>query len=405
MSIRKEFLLIRIHHVVSPVALVGLLYLGGCAGTPVAPEIGATPPQQPAASAVVTPPPVAPTPAAPQVQPPSASVAEPPAAARAVQAPALDEAQRAKLAALIEELVSRHAYDPNQLEALFQGFAVDQSVIRLMTKPAEAMPWHRYRRIFITPNRIAAGNAFWRKHERLLNQVSQTYQVPPELILAILGIETFYGKNVGTYPVLEANASLFLGYPRRSDFFRQQLVDFLLLSRQEGLDPWNTKGSYAGAMGMSQFISSSYRAYAVDGDGDGRRDLWGSIPDITASVANYFKVHGWRLGQPVAIPAQLTPGAQPQPFLSDDLRPRYTLEQLAGAGITPMVDTGGTLGAQLPVSLLKLDGTDGPEYFITFHNFYVITRYNRSPLYAMAAVEMMQNLQQPGEEFDRSLSK
>ena len=303
--------------------------------------------------------------------------------------------QQSAVEIFINDLVSKQGFAADELEPLFEGFTPDQKILSTMTKPAEGMPWYRYRKIFITPKRIEAGRAFWRNNQNVLAQVSKEYQVEEEIILSILGIETFYGRNMGTYPVFQANATLFLGFPRRSDFFRGQLADFLVLSRQEGLDPMLTKGSYAGAMGMPQFISSSYQHYAVDADGDGRRDLWHSVPDITGSVANYFRQHDWHAGEPVAVPARLTADADPGKFLSNDLRPRFTLSDLASAGIYPETDLSGSPAASLPVSLLQLEGEDGPQYYVTFHNFYVITRYNRSPLYAMAALELMQRLRDP----------
>lgn len=322
--------------------------------------------------------------------------------ASAVSGPALNLDQQTQVELFINDLVSKQGFAAQDLEPLFQGFTPDQKILSTMTRPAESMPWYRYRKIFITPKRIEAGNDFWRRNQSTLEQVSAYYQVPAEIILSILGIETFYGRNMGNYPVFQANATLFLGYPRRSDFFRGQLADFLVLSRKEGLDPMRTKGSYAGAMGMPQFISSSYQHYAVDADGDGRRDLWHSIPDITGSVANYFRQHGWHAGEPVAVPARLTPDANPGKFISNDLRPRYTLNDLASAGVYPETDLNGSAAANLPVSLLQVDGENGPQYFLTFHNFYVITRYNRSPLYALAAMELMQRLHAPDRKFVES---
>lgn len=325
------------------------------------------------------------------------AVSAPAPAPEAVEALTEEQARAAKVEAFIQEAVDKHGLDRVALQGLFDRTVINQDIIQRMTKPAESMPWSRYRPIFIIPERLQTGAEFWEANLDLINTVSAQYQVPPELVVAILGIETFYGKNTGNFPVFEANATLFLAYPKRSDFFRQQLMDFLLLSNSDMIDLLETRGSYAGAMGMAQFISSSYRNYAVDFDGDGRRDLWQSLPDIVASVANYFAQHRWRLGEPAAIPATLAEGAQPEAFISTDLQPpRFSLEALAAAGVTPAGGLDPAFDVQLPVNLLRLDGVEGDEYYITFHNFYVITRYNRSPLYAMAAVDMMSALQRPG---------
>ncbi|MDW8478808.1 MAG: lytic murein transglycosylase [Xanthomonadales bacterium] len=209
--------------------------------------------------------------------------------------------------------------------------------------------------------------------------------MPAELLVAILGVETSYGANLGRHRVLDALVTLGFYYPPRQDFFARELKQLFALAHEQGLDLGTLKGSYAGAMGLGQFMPSSYRAYGVDGDGDGRIDLWGSTADVLASVANYLARHGWQRGQPVALPAEAAPGAaDPGPQV---LEARRTAAELAALGFR-----GAALDPEdpRPVNLVRLEGEAGPEYWIAFGNFYVITRYNRSPLYAMAVFQLAQ---------------
>jgi membrane-bound lytic murein transglycosylase B len=224
-----------------------------------------------------------------------------------------------------------------------------------------------------------------REHADLLNRAQAEYGVPAEVITAIIGVETNYGGNLGRHRVLDALTTLGFAYPPRADFFRKELGQFALLVREEGIDPDTAVGSYAGAMGRPQFIPSSYRAYAVDFDGDGRRDLWDTA-DAIGSVANYFKRHGWRSGEPVVLPAEV-PGGLPRGIEAAEgkpKRPDTTAGRLASAGI------GGAAGLDpaAPASLIRLDGASGDEYWVGLENFYVITRYNHSNLYAMAVHQL-----------------
>src|SRR5690606_37665589 len=215
-----------------------------------------------------------------------------------------------------------------------------------------------------------------------LEAVQAKTGVPAELVVAILGVETSYGRITGSYPVLDALYTLGFHYPPRQDFFRRELGQLFALAEEERLELAGLKGSYAGAMGWGQFMPSSYRAYAVDGDGDGRRDLFRSLPDVFASVANYFVAHGWRAGEPVAVAAVSDEPAEP--FKPKDYEPRYALTELAERGYRPAE----ALGRPLPATLVTLEGASGPEHWITFRNFHAITRYNRSPLYAMAVHQL-----------------
>jgi membrane-bound lytic murein transglycosylase B len=237
----------------------------------------------------------------------------------------------------------------------------------------------------MTEARIRDGRAFLREHWSLLQRIESDTGVPAEMIVAIMGVETSYGRITGSHRVLDALYTLGLFYPRREAFFRAELMSFLKLAQEESIDLDGARGSYAGAMGWGQFMPSSYRAYAVDGDGDGRRDLWGSLPDITASIANYFVVHGWRPGQPVAVPAAFT-GAEE--FLPGNLEASHALADLAERGYRPQY----AVGADLPATVINLDGAQGREHWITFQNFYVISRYNRSPLYSLAVYQLSREI-------------
>jgi membrane-bound lytic murein transglycosylase B len=258
----------------------------------------------------------------------------------------------------------------------------------VISRPAEAKPWYQYRPLFVTEGRIQGGLEFWNANQELLAGVERELGVPAQIIVAIIGVETRYGTYTGRYPVLDALTTLGFGYPKRGDFFRSELEQFLLLSREENIDPLTTKGSYAGAMGKPQFIASSYRRYAVDFDQDGRRDLWNSTPDVVGSVANYFVRHGWRPGDPVATPARGVERSHRR-FVEAGNKPSIPIGELAASGI------GGAeaLPRDSLASLIPLETKDGHEYWIGLHNFYVITRYNHSNLYAMAVFQLSEAIQ------------
>nr|WP_229381869.1 lytic murein transglycosylase B [Spiribacter sp. 2438] len=293
------------------------------------------------------------------------------------------------LRAFTESMAERHGMDAEQLTRLLVDDARHQSdIIDAITRPAEALPWYRYRAIFLTEARVNEGVAFMNTHAEILEAVQQEYGVPPAIVTAIIGVETFYGRYRGQHRVIDALRTLGFGYPPREAFFRRELEAFLLLAQEEGFDPREPRGSYAGAMGVPQFISSSYRAYAVDFDGDGRRDLFNSMADAIGSVGHYFAQHRWRAGEPVAIPARPDRPVD-EALLSADLRPRHTVAELQAAGVNfdQPLDPGA--GARL----LVLDADGGDEHWVTLHNFYVITRYNHSPLYAMAVYQLAQALE------------
>ncbi len=263
-----------------------------------------------------------------------------------------------------------------------------QSIVDAISRPAESRPWYQYRPIFLTDPRIEGGVRFWRDNEARVAAAAEEYGVDPEYIVAIIGVETFYGGNTGSYRVLDALATLAFYYPDtgndRSDFFADELMQFLVLGEEEGIPVTEVTGSYAGAMGLGQFIPSSYRAYAVDLDGDGRRDLWSSLDDIVGSVANYLHVHGWQAGSLVAVDAERRSDADPALIASRNYKPANAVARIAEQGYTTSAD----VGADAQAAVLSLEEADGDRFWLVFNNFYVITRYNRSPLYAMAVHEL-----------------
>ena len=302
----------------------------------------------------------------------------------------------AELDAFAQQVAQTYKLDAREVRATLAQAQYKQSTFNAMSRPAEAVkPWKTYRPIFITGKRIRDGRAFLAAHAAQLRKVETESGVPAELIVAIIGVETGYGANTGSYRVLDALYTLAFWYPRSGDpakaqhendreaFFRDQLAQLFALAKEQRFEVTSLTGSYAGAMGWGQFMPSSYRSYAKDGDGDGRADLFGgSMPDLFASVANYFAGYGWRHGEPVAVLAVRAPGTPA--FLADSTEPRYNLAKLGRLGYRPQR----ALGRELPATLLTLEGSNGSEDWITFNNFYVITRYNKSPMYAMAVFEL-----------------
>lgn len=304
-------------------------------------------------------------------------------------------AERPEVKTFIAEMSDKHNFDPEYLENLFAQAEKQDQVIALMQKPAEAKPWYQYRPILINGARVTEGVKFWQAHQAKLQEAYKRYGVPPEMIVAIIGVETSYGKNMGNFPVFDTLTTLAFDYPRRSEFFRGELKEYLLLTREEDLDVMEIKGSYAGAMGPPQFISSSYRAYAVDYDGGSKIDLLNNMDDAIISVANYFSKHGWQRDGQVAVPAKVE-GTKYLELLSSEYRtgmtvlkpqkPNLPASQLASYGVIP----------QKPImddpktTLLELQGRGSKEYWVGFNNFYVITRYNHSVMYAMAVYQLSQ---------------
>jgi membrane-bound lytic murein transglycosylase B len=298
-----------------------------------------------------------------------------------------DAAVAAAKTAFIDRMVKQHEFDRAELTVLIDGAEINQTILDTMARPAErVVPWFEYRNIFLTEGRVAAGAQFWTEHAASIETLADRYGVAPEMIVAIVGIETYFGTRMGRYRVLDALATLAFAYPPRAAFFASELESFLLLAREESVDVTAALGSYAGAMGAGQFIPSSYRAYAVDADDDGRRDLWGDWDDALGSVANYFKVHGWQAGQPVVEQATRREHfAGPEPGNSLDLS--ETVGSLSSMGYVFAT----TLPADAPAAAYALEAADGgSEYWVGYHNFRVITRYNRSAKYALAAHQLSQ---------------
>jgi membrane-bound lytic murein transglycosylase B len=307
-----------------------------------------------------------------------ATLAAPPAHALDVDRPEVRQ--------YVNELVKKHGLDADYLLATLASAESQQSIIDAMERPAEkTKPWRDYRDIFITPERIEAGVAFWREHEARLKRVSERTGVPAEMLVGIVGVETYFGRRAGKFRLLDSLATLAFDYPPRSAFFRGELTQLFLLARDEKVDIDKAVGSYAGAMGAPQFIPSSYRSYAVDGDGDGKRDLFGSWDDVLASVANYFVAHRWHGGEPVVARATLGRPVAQQPA-DNKLSAGSTVAGLGADGVRFSTD----LPASAPAGLIVLEGEDGLEYWAAFHNFYVITRYNRSAMYALAVYQLGQ---------------
>ncbi len=300
-----------------------------------------------------------------------------------------DFQDNADVQVFIDEMVDKHQFDREELVVLFDQANKRDDILEAISRPAEkTKPWHEYRKIFLTDSRIKGGVEFWKENADILERAADAFGVEPAIIVAIIGVETRYGGNIGSYRVIDALSTLAFEYPPRSKFFRSELEQFLLLAREEDVDQRSAKGSYAGAMGYGQFIPSSYRAYAVDFSKDGKRDLWTSLEDIIGSVANYFHRHGWVQGAPVG--ARIDSGSPLGSFkVSEKLKPANTK---AGDYAAKGVTTEPALPADLPVALLKLEQADGPEFWLTGKNFYVITRYNRSPLYAMAVYQLSEEI-------------
>ncbi len=294
----------------------------------------------------------------------------------------------------IERMVVKHKFERAPLEQLLNSSKVQKSILKAMSSPAEKrLQWHSYRKIFLKPNRIKGGVDFWQKNKSLLEAASIKYGVPEEIIVAIIGVETRYGSNTGSYKVLDALTTLGFHFPKRARFFKSELEHFLLLCREEGFDPSQPKGSYAGAMGKSQFISSSYRAYAVDGDGDNKRDLWNSNADIINSIAYYFAKHGWKKDLIITQKTSLT-GNSFKSVINTSLKPKHTLKQLKAAAVKVPAN----LDLNTTVKLLELKQTNHSDYWLAFDNFYVITRYNHSHLYAMAVYQLGQEIKKGYKE-------
>lgn len=307
-------------------------------------------------------------------------------AAFALPASALD-LTREEVRVFIDEMVRDHGFERPEVEVLLRDADIKQPILDAISRPAErVVPWHEYRERFLTPTRIQQGTEFLAEHRDRLASIGDQNMVTA--VLGILGVETAYGRITGRYRVLDALATLAFDYPPRSPFFRSELREFLILVREESVDPLTALGSYAGAMGAPQFISSSYRRYAVDSDGDGRRDLWNSWDDVIDSVTNYLRVHGWRDGEQVVVPATMADENLDRFDLSK-IELNETVRSLRAKGVQFQT----TLPPEAPAMLIVGQGKSRPQYRVGFNNFYAITRYNRSTMYAMAVNDLGEAIQ------------
>ena len=290
---------------------------------------------------------------------------------------------------LIDDLKA-DGFEESYIRDVLSGAKYQQSIIDAISRPAERrLNWGEYRAIFIEQRRINQALQFWKEHQETLLRAEEVYGVPPEIVLAIMGVETRFGRITGNYRVLDALSTLGFDYPKRADFFLGQLGDYFRLARQEGVEPGVLKGSYAGAMGYGQFIPSSFLAYAVDFDGDKQRDIWGNPVDAIGSVANYFARHGWRAGEPI-ISDVLLNGQVDSEWFNQSLKPELTLGEWRQRGVVAKSEVADDQLA----TLMRMSSEQGDQYLLGLHNFYVITRYNHSRLYANAVRELSEAIRQ-----------
>ena len=295
-------------------------------------------------------------------------------------------APRAELApdvqAFVLEMVERHGFERAPLERALRGTKFLDSIVRAMDAPSTALPWHEFRARYITDAHIDGGLRFWAEHAAVLERAAAEYRVPPEIIVATIGIETIFGRRTGNVNVLDALTTLAFGYPRRAAFFRGELEQFLLLARETGWGFNTVRGSFAGAIGIPQFLPSSYRKYAVDFDGDGSRDLR-RVADAVGSVANYYRQFGWQEGAPVIVPVDVGDTAL-DAMLAAGIAPHMPAAEFRKRGVVPLEPVADDVAA----ALIMAETDSGPRYWLGLNNFYVITRYNRSINYAMVVNEL-----------------
>ena len=300
----------------------------------------------------------------------------------------------AAVKAFIANMHEQYGFDTAHLTRHFSAIRPNTTVlnaIRPAAVPELQRSWQRYRERFVNSRRTEGGVRFWRENAAILQRAEADYGVPAEIIVAIIGVETEYGRNMGKFSVLEALASLAFHYPPRADFFRNELEQFLLLSRENGVSPLDIKGSYAGAIGIPQFMPSSQRRYAVDFDGDDRIDLRNNVTDAIGSVARFLQQHGWQKGMPVAVPARVS--GDPARLIAAGIKPSTSIREMVKQDIFASGD------AELPAALIDLVTPDAAtEYWVSFENFFVITRYNRSSFYAMSVFQLAEALRTAREE-------
>ena len=298
-------------------------------------------------------------------------------------------AERSEVRNFIQEMNKQHDFAIQDLNKWFTETRIKQSIIKAISRPAEKKPWKDYRPIFLTETRIEGGVEFWDRNAALLARAEKEYGVDPAVIVAIIGVETRYGRHKGSYRVMDSLSTLAFDYPPRSKFFRSELEHYLLMTREEKVDPMSLLGSYAGAMGQPQFISSSYRHYAIDFNADGRRDIWNDPADAIGSVANYFKKHGWKTGETVTQRLDASSVANKALLEEKELKPSHSLSKLKQQGFTNIA---ASLDEQQLAAVINLEGDEGNEHWLGLNNFYTITRYNHSALYAMAVYQLSEEI-------------
>ena len=303
--------------------------------------------------------------------------------------------ERDNIKIFIENMVEKHGFDKKELSSILAQAESKESILNAISRPAErTLTWNQYRDIFIKDERIAAGVNFWKEHTETLNLISEETGVSIEILVGIIGVETYYGRITGGYRVIDALSTLAFDYPKRSPFFTRELEEYLLIAKEEKMDPFDATGSYAGAMGSPQFMPSSYRAYAVDSDNDGKRDIWNNWSDVIGSVANYFIEHGWQRGDEVIVPANYDESGG-KIEIKNGLKATETVASLKYQGVSFTTNMGGNH----PAELLKLEQENASNYWVGMHNFFVITKYNHSIMYGLAVHQLGQEI---ASEFKRN---
>jgi len=306
-------------------------------------------------------------------------------------APSINYATRPEVSAFVAEMVEQHGFIEAELLEMFEQVRRNDDAVRLMSPAPSGFKrsWQSYRSRFLDGLRIREGLRFWREHEPWLELAAQRFGVPPEIVVAIIGVETIYRRNTSDFRVLDVLTTLAFDYPRRADYFRSELEHYLLYSRESNLDVFAVRGSFAGAIGLPQFMPGSIRRFAVDLDGDGEIDLRSNPADAIGSVASFLAEHGWRTGEPVRFEMLFDSESRLAPLVEAGIRPRFTIGELAEYGVA----SAEPVSVEMPLALIDLpNGDDAPSYYLGAQNFFTITRYNRSSFYAMAVYELARAL-------------
>jgi len=303
--------------------------------------------------------------------------------------------ERDNIRVFINNMINKHGFEEEYLIDVLKKAESRESILEAISRPAErTLTWNQYRDIFIKKERINAGVDFWVDHKDILKKISDETGVDIKIILGIIGVETYFGRITGGYRVIDALSTLAFDYQKRSPFFTRELESFLLIVREEEMDPFNATGSYAGAMGSPQFMPSSYRAYAIDSDGDGKRDIWNNWEDVIGSVANYLVVHGWQRGNQIIVPAILAEDSK-EIEIKNGLKATESIESLLSKGVIFKT----IMNGDHPAELLKLEQKNYSDYWVAMHNFFVITKYNHSVMYGLAVHQLGQDI---AEQFKKT---